>query len=268
MVVAVAAAKPKKNNSSASHWGFRLAGIVLCAFFVLGVITGLSRPGRTFALRLEAILKLWPGPGHSSIFPAAFFGGAALEPIVHRRTPASAIASASAIAQGSAIALVQRDDGFYALDSDGRLHGPVAPAAQGDMPILTGAGALDATPLQLIDYAEALVRAEAGLGAVVSEMRLGTDGTASIFLEHPRLQVAFDLDRMAVELSRAVAVLRMWRGHEDLIASLDLTTSGQAVMRMKPAAFAGPRRAPAVQTVALALRAHLPRNRPQESARR
>jgi len=262
VVVAVAAAKRKKNNSSASHWGFRLAGIVLCAFFVLGVITGLSRPGRTFALRVQAILNLWPGPGHSSIIPAAFFGGASFEPIVHRR------ASASAIAQGSAIALVQRDDGFYALDSDGRLHGPVAPAAQGDMPILTGAGALGATPPQLIHYAEALVRAEAGLGAVVSEMRLGTDGTASIFLEHPRLQVAFDLDRMAVELSRAVAVLGMWRGHEDLIASLDLTTSGQAVMRMKPAAFAGDRRALAVQTVALAVRAHLPRNRPQESARR
>ena len=256
VVVAVAATKRKKSKTSASHWGFRLAGIVLCAFFVLGVITGLSRPGRTFALRVQNVLNLWPGPGHSSIIPAAFLGGPGLEPAVHRHV------------QGSAIALVQRADGFYALDSDGGLLGPVSPAAQGDMPILTGAGALAAQPSLLIDYAEALVRAEAGLGAVVSEMRIATDGTATIFLEHPRIEVAFDLNRMTVELARAVAVLGIWRGHEDLVASLDLTTPGQAVMRMKPAAFAADHRAQSVQTVALAVRPHLPRNRPEESAHR
>lgn len=255
-MVAVAAAKRKKSKTSASHWGFRLAGIVLCAFFMLGVITGLSRPGRIFALRVQTILNLWPGPGHSSIFPPAFFGGAVLEPMVQRHSPASAIA------------LVQRADGFYTLDSDGGLLGPVAPAAQGDMPILTGAGALGAPPSQLIDYAETLVRAEANLGAVVSEMRLATDGTATIFLEHPRIQVAFDLDRTTVELVRAVAVLGIWRGHEDLVASLDLTTRGQAVMRMQPAAFAADRRAPSIQTVALAVRPPPSRKRPEESARR
>ena len=252
----VAAAKKKKNRTSASQWGFRLVGVVLCAFFVLGVITGLSRPGRTLALRVETILNLWSRPGHSSIIPAAFLGGTVIEPTIRRYT------------QGSTIALVQRDDGFYALDSDGGLSGPVAPAAQGDMPILSGAGALAAQPAQLIDDAGALVRAEAGLGAVVSEMRLETDGTATIFLEHPRLEIAFDIDRAAIELSRAVAVLRMWRGHEDLIASLDLTTPGQAVMRMKPAAFAGDRRAPAVRTVALTVHTHLPHNLPREGVHR
>ena len=255
MVVAVAAAKRKKSKPSASQWGFRLAGILLCAFFVLGVITGLSRPGRTLATRVQTILNLWPGPGHSSLIPAAFLGGTVIEPTVHRRT------------LGSSIALVQRDDGFYALDSDGVLRGPVAPAAQGDMPILSGAGALAAQPAQLIDDAEALVRAEAGLGAVVSEMRIATDSTATIFLEHPRLEITFDIDRMAFELSRAVTVLRMWRGHEDLIASLDLTTPGQAVMQMKPAAFAGARYGSRTQTVALTVRTHPPRNRPEESAR-
>jgi hypothetical protein len=262
VVVAVAAAKQKKSKTSASQWGFRLVGIVFCAFFVLGVITGLSRTGRTLALRVQTILNLWSGPGHSSIIPAVFFGGRAIEPTVHRRS------QGSAFAHGSAIALVQRDDGFYALDSDGGLFGPVAPVAQGDMPILSGAGALAAQPAQLIDYAEALVRAEAGLGAVVSEMRMGTDGTTTIFLEHPRIEVAFDIDRTAFELSRAVAVLRKWRGHEDLIASLDLTTPGQVVMRMKPAAFAGDHHTPAVRAVALAVRTHLSRNQPEESARR
>src|SRR5579859_8117220 len=121
VVVAVAAAKKKKNKTSASQWGFRLVGIVLCAFFVLGVITGLSRPGRTLALRVQTILNLWPGPGHSSIIPAAFLGGTLIEPTVSRRP------HRVAITLGSAIALVQRDDGFYALDSDGGLFGPVAP---------------------------------------------------------------------------------------------------------------------------------------------
>jgi len=265
VVVVVAAAKQKKSKTSktsASQWGFRLVGIVLCAFFVLGMITGLSRPGRTLALRVQTIFNLWHGPGRSSIFPAAFLGGTVIEPTVRRSAPDSSIA------QGSVIALVQRDDGFYALDSDGGLSGPVAPAAQGDMPILSGAGSLAAEPAQLIDYAQALVRAEAGLGAVVSEMRIAADGTATIFLERPRLEVVFDLDRTASEFSRAVAVLRMWRGHEDLIASLDLTTPGQAVMRMKAAAFAGDHRTPAVRTVMLSVRPHLPRSRSEGSARR
>ena len=255
-MVAVAVANRKRSKTSASHWGFRLAGIVLCAFFVLGVITGLSRPGRTFALRLQTILNLWSGPGHSSIIPAALFGSTALETIAHRHT------------QPSAIALVQRTDGFYSLDSDGGLRGPVAPAAQGDMPILTGVGARAAQPAQLLGYAEALVRAEVDLSAVVSEMRIATDGTATIFLEHPRIDLAFDLDRMSVELPRAITILRIWRGHEDLLASLDLTTPGQAVMRMKAAAFAPDRHLSSVQTVAFAARPRLSHNRAEESAHR
>ena len=96
VVVAVAAAKRKKNKRSASQWGFRLAGIVLCAFFVLGVITGLSRPGRTLALRVQTIFNFWPGPGHSSIIPVAFLGGAPTEPALDRRAAkSSAIRSRS-----------------------------------------------------------------------------------------------------------------------------------------------------------------------------
>jgi len=256
VVGAVAAAKKKKNKTSASHWGFRLAGIVLCAFFVLGVITGLSRPGRTFALRIEALLNFWPGPGHSSILPAVFTGGTVIKPTLLPR------------AQGAAVALVQRSDGFYILDSDCGLRGPVAPAAQGDMPILSGASALNAQPFELIDDTAALVRAEASLGVVVSEMRVDGDGTAAIFLEHPRLAVTFDIDRAAVEFARAIDVLKIWRGHEGLIASLDLTTPGQAVVQMRPAAFASNNRTPAVHAVSLTIPHRLPRNRREESARR
>jgi hypothetical protein len=256
VVVAVAAAKKKKNKTSASHWGFRLAGIVLCAFFVLGVITGLSRPGRTFALRIEALINFWPSPGHSSILPAVFTGGTVIKPTLLPR------------AQGAAVALVQRSDGFYILDSDGALRGPVAPAAQGDMPILSGSGALNAQPFELIDDAAALVRAEASLGAVVSEMRVDGDGTAAIFLEHPRIAITFDIGRAAIEFARAIDVLKIWRGHESLIASLDLTTPGQAVMQMRPAAFAANIRTPAVHAVSMTMSHRPPRNRREESARR
>ena len=79
------------------------------------------------------------------------------------------------------------------------------------MPILSGAGALEATPAQLIHDAAALVRAEAALGSVVSEMRVDCDGSATIFLEHPRIEITFDVDHAAIEFARALEVLKMWR---------------------------------------------------------
>jgi hypothetical protein len=136
------------------------------------------------------------------------------------------------------------------------------------MPILSGAGALNAQPSNLIDDAAALVRAEASLGAVVSEMRIDADGTAAIFLEHPRIAVTFDVDHAAVEFARAIEVLKMWRGHESLIAALDLTTPGQAVMQMRTAAFASENRPPAIRAVSLTVPNRLPRNRREETVRR
>ncbi len=255
-MVAVAAAKRKNKKTSASHWGYRLAGLVLCAFFVLGVMTGLSHPGRSLALRLASLVKLWPGFGHSSIIPAVFAGGTIIKPTLMPLAP------------GTAIALVQRGDGFYTLNSDGVLLGPVTPAGQGDMPILSGPAVLDAQPPTLMRDAATLVRAEADLGSVVSEMHIDADGVAAIFLDHPRVAITFDIDRSAIEFARALQVLKMWRGHENLIASLDLTTPGQAVMQLTPGAFAADRRAPALSDVALIAPAHKPRNRREESARR
>jgi len=238
--VAVVAAKRKKRKTTSSGWGFRLAGIVLCAFFVLGVMTGLSRPGRTIAQRCRTLLSLWPQVGHSAIIPAAFFGGTVIEPIVRPH------------AHGGAVALVRRGDGFYALDSDGDLTGPVAPAAAGDMPILSGAGAASANAASLVECAGVLVRAEANLGAMVSEMRLGEDGTATMFLVRPRIEIVFDLDRAGAELVRAVRVLGIWRGHETMIASIDLTTAGEVVVRLKPDAGAIARPAAALRRTAYA----------------
>ena len=54
-----------------------------------------------------------------------------------------------------------------------------AGAAAGDMPILSGVGAESTDAGSLVECAGVLVRAEANLGAMVSEMRLGDDGTAT-----------------------------------------------------------------------------------------
>src|ERR1700674_2520035 len=73
---------------------------------------------------------------------------------------------------------------------------------------------------------------------MVSELRLEDDREASLFLDRSRTEVALDLDHASLELARASRVLRRWRGREAEIASLDMTTPGQAVMRLRSNAFA------------------------------
>jgi hypothetical protein len=219
--VAVAAvAKRKKRRKSGSQWGWRLAGIILCAFFALGVMTGLSRPGRTFALRLESLLNFKQQLNHSALLPGGYSG--------ERR------AGSIAPNQGSAVALVERADGFYVLEAQGSLHGPVMPAQAGDLPVISGIGAANANGMRLLRYAGVLVRAEAELSGLVSEIRVGADDTATLFLERPHAAVVVDLDDSDFELLRAAKVMRLWNGHEDVIDAVDLTTPGQAVVRLRP----------------------------------
>jgi hypothetical protein len=216
--VAAAVAKKKKTRKGAG-WSWRLAGIALCAFFALGVVTGLSRAGRLFALRVEALFPLWVHPGRSAL--VTYAGDAEPAPAVVRKPVAS-------------VALVERTDGFYTLDAAGGLHGPVSPAMQGDLPVLSGSAVQNAPPAQLLEDAATLVRAEAALSEVVSEMRADGDGVAAVFLDHPRLPILVTLDDAALEFARSAQVLRLWRGHQELIASLDMTASGQAIVRLKP----------------------------------
>ena len=234
--VVVAAAKKKKGKKGGAGWSWRLAGLVLCAFFALGLMTGMSRSGRTLAMRVESLLDLIPGRGHSALLSSLDSLRAA------RRVPP---AVQSVPRPAGAIALVERADGFYALDPAGALQGPVSPAAQGDLPILSGAGVENAAPAQLLDQTAVLVRAEAELSAIVSEMRVGADGLAALFIDHPAIELRLDLDRTPDELPRAAKVMRLWRGHQDRIAALDLTVPGEAVVRVRPSALAT---APATST--------------------
>src|SRR5579875_765306 len=243
--MAVAAAKRKRTGkTSASHWGMRLAGVALCLFFVLGVMTGLSKPGRALAARVERWIEPRSALGRSGILPALFAHGAMIAPP----------AAVAPLAPANPIALVQRADGFYVLDGRGVLRGPVAPAAQGDLPILSGAEVGGATPEALLEDAAMLVRAEADLNEVVSEMRVDGDGVATLYLEREPMEISFDFDRAGVELRRAVRIIGLWRGHERTIAAIDLTEDDAAVVRIRRGETEGARRLADMRGVAYVAR--------------
>jgi len=218
------AAKKKKRKSaySSNQWGVRLAGIVLCAFFVLGLITGLSRPGHQLALRIHGLLALWPHHNGSALIPDGFTS--------LPNTP-------SVDGNDNPVALVRRDDGFYVLNSSGELRGPIAPENQPDLPILSGTAVADADEAELMRDAAVMVRAEAGLNHLVSEMSVVSDGTATLFLDHLQVAVMIDENRSAVGIQRAAQMLHLWQGHQQLLAAIDLTSEDEAVVRLRPAAF-------------------------------
>jgi hypothetical protein len=162
--------------------------------------------------------------------------------------PDAAATSAGDMRDG-AIAIVERRDGFYQLFSGGELRGPISPDKQGDLPVLSGAALDNARGTQMVDYAAELVRAETQLSEIISEMRVGDDGIASLFLERERTEVVIDLDRATTEIQRAIKVRQQWQGRENLIAALDLTTPGLAVVRLHASEGKHTKRKGAVQKV-------------------
>ncbi len=223
-------------------WNARMGGLVVCAFFVLGVMTGFSTTGRAVALRTSATLISYQGRIMDSIAPAreaaSNYSGVILEwaghaGIYHRIShgPGAESLSARDMREG-AIAIVERRDGFYELFAGGELRGPVSPGKQGDLPVISGAAVESARGNQMVDYAAVLVRAETQLSEIISEMQIADDGTGSLFLERERTEVVIDLDRAPVELQRVIEVRAQWHGRESVIAALDLTTPGQAVVRL------------------------------------
>jgi hypothetical protein len=216
--VAAAGKKKKRKSAPSGQWGFRLAGIVLCAFFVLGLITGLSGPGHQLAQRIHALLALWPHHSGSALIPDGF----------------TALPKAPSLkGEESPILLVRRDGGFYLLDAAGDLRGPIVPETQPDLPILSGEGIATADSATLLRDAAVLVRAEAGLNHLVSEMETKSDGTATLFLEHPQASLAIQLNNDMAGIQHAARILQMWRGHEGLLAAIDLTAPDEAVVRLR-----------------------------------
>jgi len=231
-LVAVAGSKKKKSKTG-SGWSWRLAGIALCAFFVLGVVTGLSQSGRVLAQRIEALLERLPHSGRSELIPAAYNNFFFREATSKRFGRSSAALTAPM----EAVALVEHADGFYQIDSEGDVVRPVSPAANADLPVLSGNGVEHARASQLVEYASQLIRAETILSAIVSEMRVTSSGERLLYLDRPHLVIACAPVQFPLQLTRAARVLEIWRGHRDLIGMIDATIPGEVIVRPRPEAM-------------------------------
>ena len=71
----------------------------------------------------------------------------------------------------------------------------------------------------------------------ISELRSEADDDGVLYLDRPALAIAIDFAHAPVELEHASQVLALWRGHRELLVALDMTVPGQAVARLRPAAF-------------------------------
>jgi hypothetical protein len=194
-----------------SEWSKRLLGLVLCAFFGLGVLVG----ARMGVWRMPNWLA---GGMHVMREMVGGFGGQRFE---QRPGPAT----------GATIALVRRAKGFYTLSADGSIAGPTSPGKEADLPILSGAGIEQASGSALLDYAALAVRAEAALSQTVSELRVGADGTVRVYLGASPTEIILEPSKAEDELERAAWVMRRWHGHERLIAALDVTPADAAAVR-------------------------------------
>jgi hypothetical protein len=203
----VAGRKKKKKNS---EWGWRLSGVAICAFFALGVYAGLSVANRVRS-------------GDSSRRLSGLFSKLRLKP--SRGLPQRA--------SDGAVAIVERADGFYTLLANGELRGPLSAQAVNDLPIISGPGLESVGGAEMLDYAELVVRAEAALSELVSEVRIGSDGIATLFLERSHTDLVVDLDHATEELAHAAAVMNRWHTNLRLVTGLDLTTPGEAVVRLR-----------------------------------
>jgi hypothetical protein len=190
-----------------AQWGWRLSGLGLCAFFVMGVLAGVSVATGHGHQSLRRLLRL-----------RRLHLGHALE------GPGSA---------DSAVAVIERADGLYLLAADGELKGPLSSRMADGLPVMSGPGLDNARGGQLLADAELMVRAEGLLSEMVSEMRVDNGQTAALFLEQTHTRVIVNLDRGAGELARAGAILRRWRAHQDLISAIDMTIDGEAVLSLR-----------------------------------
>ena len=81
-----------------------------------------------------------------------------------------------------------------------------------------------------VQDAAVMVRAEAGLNHLVSEMSVASDGTATLFLDHPQVAVTIDESRSAAGIQRAAigkARDRSWCLAEQLTEDAKCKKQGQ-----------------------------------------
>ncbi len=163
--------------AAVAGWNPRTAGLVLCAFFMLGVMTGFSATGRALtrraitqanALTARAIDSFAPARAVADRYTEALRYFAARLGLIRAVAPEAP----SGARRGGAVAIVERRDGFYALLADGELRGPVAPGQSSDLPVLSGAALETSHGSDMVADAAVVVRAEAELSKIISEMRI------------------------------------------------------------------------------------------------
>ncbi len=200
----------RRKKKKKSEWGWRLLGVALCAFFALGVYAGLSVANHARALKASGGL-------------ARFFARLRFQKhpdLPHRDSD-------------GAVAVVERTDGFYGLLASGELRGPLGAENISDLPIVSGPALDSMTGAEMLDCAELVVRAEAALTELISEVRVVDDGTATLYLEHSHTILVVDRSRASEELAHAAAIMNRWRDHLNLVTALDMTTAGEAVVRLR-----------------------------------
>ncbi|HUA35660.1 MAG TPA: cell division protein FtsQ/DivIB [Candidatus Binataceae bacterium] len=234
-----------RRSGEKTGWHPRTAGMVICAFFAMGAMAGFSTAGHAIIMRANDSLAGLTGSIADTLGPAraSLEGGStsvagwldrstffkdAIQQVTHRVTVPEMDQS------GPPIAIVKRGDDFYSLTDNGALRGPIALREQGDLPIVSGV-ADDATGNDLLEDAAVLVRAETTLAQLISEMRVNNDGTATLCLERARTELTIDLNDVPHELDRAQQVMKRLDGQQQLVAALDLTTPGEAVVRLRGA---------------------------------
>ncbi len=216
------AATKRRTRREGGGWTFRLLGLVVVAFFALGVLVGMSHRNRPALPSKQELTKTLRGR-LVTVAPVvrALFHSRSDVPIVSTRPP------------GKAVVAIERRGSFYALYSNGSLRGPISAGAVGDLAILSGGALKSASGPALVRYAAMLVRSEAKLSQPISQMRVESDGTIVIFLDRTATQVILNFDDFAGELKRASQVMAHWRGREGSIALLDMTIAGEAVVRLR-----------------------------------
>ncbi len=232
-----------RRSGEKTGWQPRTAGAVICAFFVLGVMTGFSTTGHQITLRAVSSVTDFIDSIASTMHPTSDALLRSSAEIRDRLRDSKFLEAATRLlgrapivkltaTETPPIAMVRRGKDFYALAGDGELTGPIDPRTQVDLPILSGA-IDDASRVQMIAYADALVRAETILSQLISELRVHEDGTATLCLERERTELTIDLGNVPHELARSIEVMKQLSGREQMVAALDMTMPGEAIVRLR-----------------------------------
>jgi len=153
---------------------------------------------------------------------------------VHRKFPDRLEVS---VIERRPVALALLAGRLFYVDRDGRAFFAVGLAHGRDYPVITGVGEDLPPPRRrwLLRQALRLIRLSTHTKEVgeVSEVHIGADAGAVFYPRSPAVALVLGWGSWGEKLARAVRVLRVWAGHEENLASLDLRFRGQVVAKTR-----------------------------------